>query len=81
MVAIRGNYRVDGNVFVFQISGNGPFQVRVIELLFVPFEPFLKRTCYKKRLVKVGNEKSSLSSLSFVLGHLERCNWRGLSCH
>lgn len=27
MVAIRGNYRVDGNVFVFQISGNGPFQV------------------------------------------------------
>lgn len=26
MVKIRGNYRVDGNVFVFQISGNGPFQ-------------------------------------------------------
>lgn len=26
IVKIRGNYRVDGNVFVFQISGNGPFQ-------------------------------------------------------
>lgn len=26
MVKIRGNYRVNGNVFVFQISGNGPFQ-------------------------------------------------------
>jgi len=25
IVQIRGNYRVDGNVFVFQISGNGPF--------------------------------------------------------
>lgn len=25
-VKIRGNYRLDGNVFVFQISGNGPFQ-------------------------------------------------------
>ena len=27
MVKIRGNYRVNGQVFVFQISGNGPFQV------------------------------------------------------
>ena len=27
IVQIRGNYRVDGNVFVFQISGNGPFMV------------------------------------------------------
>ena len=26
MVKIRGNYKVEGNVFVFQISGNGPFQ-------------------------------------------------------
>lgn len=25
-ITIRGNYRVDGNVFVIQIAGNGPFQ-------------------------------------------------------
>ena len=35
MVKIRGNYRVNGNVFVFQISGNGPFQVSF--LLFLEF--------------------------------------------
>ena len=49
MVKIRGNYRVNGNVFVFQISGNGPFQVSKLFLeftwLIVTKEPFL--FCWK----------------------------------